>query len=260
MTPDEAARVLGVARDAPEDEIRSAYRRLARENHPDRNPDDPAAEARFRSAAEAHQVLTQTPREAPSPPPEAAPSEIFDKVFGRGRHRRVRGADLRYTLRISLPEALRGGPQQVRVPAKVSCRRCGGTGAEPGTAPLLCPQCGGTGVVSRKRGFFDAKETCPKCRGRGRLFPKPCQVCHGEGREEVERRIDVVVPAGVSDGTRLRVAGKGQAGEGEGEAGDLFVVIAIEPHPFFTRDGRDVVVEVPVSFATAALGGSVRIP
>lgn len=264
MTPEEAARLLGVAPSAPEEEIRSAYRRLARENHPDRNPEDPAAAARFRAAADAHRVLTESPREpapqAPSEGFEASPSEIFDKVFGRGRHRKVRGADLRYTLKLSLLQAVRGGRHEIQVPGKANCRRCGGTGAEPGSSPLLCPKCGGTGTVSRKRGFFDARETCPKCRGRGRLFPAPCTVCDGEGQESIERRIDLVVPAGVSDGTRLRLAGEGQAGEGGAEAGDLFVVLAVEPHPLFRRDGRDLVLDLPVSFTTAALGGSVRIP
>lgn len=261
----EALAALGLPAGASKDDIKSAYRRLARENHPDHNPDDPEAAKRFRVAAQAYRTLTEETKSpsADSPPrPEASPGEIFEKVFGRGRGRRrsVRGADLKYTLRIDFMEAVAGGSRTIHVPGNVTCRRCGGTGAEPGSTPLLCPRCRGEGVLPRRKGFFEAKETCPQCQGRGRIFPDPCRSCDGRGHNDVEREIPLQLPLGVKDGTRLRVSGEGQPGEGGAPPGDLYVVIEVEPHPLFAREGDDVVVEVPVSFPLAALGGHVRIP
>lgn len=257
--------VLGLKAGASSDEIKSAYRRLARDNHPDRNPDDPEAAERFRRAAEAYRALSRSepaPKTIPgaAPRPETEAREVFDKVFGGGRRRSIRGADLRYTLSLDFVSAVRGGPQTVRVPGKKACQHCGGTGAEPGTTPLLCPSCRGEGRIAQKRGFFESKETCPKCQGRGRIFPKPCRICGGRGEVDAEQAVPLKVPAGVKDGARLRVAGAGQAGEGGGAPGDLFVVIEVEAHPLFSRDGNDIVVEAPISFALATLGGHVRIP
>lgn len=257
---------LGLEPGASPDMIKAAYRRLARENHPDLNPEDAAAAERFRRAVDAYRALTSTPvspesTEGPSHSPKKGTSEVFEAVFGRRRRsKRERGADLRYTLRLEFLEAAKGGDRTIRVPGKATCKRCGGTGAELGSTPILCWRCKGEGRIPKSVGFFERFEDCPECRGRGIIFSDPCRLCKGEGQVEVEREIPLVLPPGVSDGTRLRVAGEGQPGLGGAEAGDLFVVIQVAPHPFFRREGQDLVVEVPVPFPLAALGGHVRLP
>lgn len=272
--------VLGLEPGASAEAIKAAYRRIARESHPDRNPGDRQAEERFRQAAEAYRALTASPSGPPgtsepktaggdpsSPPDgettsnEGVASEVFGKVFGRRRRpKRERGVDLRYNLRLGFTEAARGGERLIRVPGKATCKRCGGTGAELGSSPIICHRCRGEGSVPRRTGFFESWDPCPECQGRGRLQTDPCRVCQGLGEVDVEREIPVALPQGVSSGTRLRVAGEGQPGKGGGEPGDLFVVIEVDPHPLFERDGDDLLLEVPISFAMAVLGGHVRIP
>ena len=254
-------RALGLEPGASKEEIRSAYRRIARDNHPDKSPGDEAAATRFRAAAEAYRALgSRASSSAATPPPEAPRSagDVFDAVFNR--QGASRGHDLRYTLTLSLAEVARGGERTIRVPGRATCRRCGGTGAELGSSPILCQTCKGSGSAAQRRGPFELKRDCPTCRGRGRLQSDPCGACRGSGDVEVEREIPFLLPPGVQSGTRLRVAGEGEPGRRGGEPGDLFVVIEVAPHPLFERDGNDLVVEVPISFAVAALGGHVRVP
>ena len=263
MTPDDHLAVLGLEPGASPEQIKSAYRRVARDNHPDRNPGDPEAAERFRRAADAYRALgarEQGPR-SKTPTGARTTSEVFHEVFGRRpTHKRERGADLRYTLRLSFLEAARGGERVIRVPSQETCRRCGGTGAEPGSSPVLCPECHGQGTRPRRIGFFEVRDPCPTCQGRGRLQTDPCRACSGLGEVTVDREIPIPLAAGVVAGTRLRVAGEGQRGVGGAENGDLFVVIDVESHPLFTRDERDLVIEVPIPFTVAAFGGHVRVP
>lgn len=253
---------LGLRPGATPEDIKAAYRRIARENHPDRNPDDPEAAERFRRAADAYRALGagagSAARPGERPPPRAA-GDVFEQVFGR-RRKRERGVDLRYALTLGFLEAARGGERTIRLPGKATCPRCRGTGAERGSTPVLCSRCKGSGEIREKRGFFDRSATCPECRGRGRLHSDPCSACDGAGEVERARSVIVPFPAGVAHGARLRIAGQGQPGTGGADPGDLYVVIDVEPHPLFERDGNDVRVEVPVPFALAAAGGTVEVP
>ncbi len=280
--------VLGVSRSAEDVEIKRAFRKLAKDYHPDRNPGDAEAEVRFKEVNEAYEALKDPQKRAaydqfghaafegggPGGPHgfsgdfSASMSEIFDDLFGefmgarRGGKRtmRERGADLRYNLEISLRDAHDGKSAQIRVPSSIICETCGGTGAKPGTTPSTCRTCGGTGKVRASQGFFTIERMCPACQGRGEIIDDPCPDCHGAGRVTKERTLSVNIPAGVEDGTRIRLANEGEAGLRGGPPGDLYIFLSITPHEFFQRDGADIFCRVPISMTTAALGGHIEVP
>ncbi|MGC8854861.1 MAG: molecular chaperone DnaJ [Halothiobacillaceae bacterium] len=281
--------ILGVAKNASEDELKKAYRRLAMKYHPDRNPDDKDAEAKFKEAKEAYEILSDAQKRAAydqfghaafeagmgggAGPGYGAGfggasfSDIFGDVFGdifgggRGRGTRAyRGADLQYNLEISLEEAVAGTTVKIRVPTTEPCTACGGSGAKKGTKPKTCPTCGGTGAVRIQQGIFAVQQTCPTCHGRGEIIEEPCPACRGQGRVQTHKTLSVKIPPGVDTGDRIRLGGEGEPGEHGGPAGDLFVVIHVKPHPIFERRDADLYCEVPISFATAALGGEVEVP
>ena len=278
--------VLGVNRDASDDEIKKAYRKLAMKFHPDRNPDNPKAEEQFKEAKEAYEILSDAQKRQAydqfghaGVDPQAgmgggagmggfadAFSDIFGDIFGGGRgggggrSTVYRGADLRYNLEISLEEAARGTDTRIRIPTMEECDTCHGSGARPGTQPKSCPTCGGAGQVRMQQGFFSIQQTCPKCHGTGRVIPEPCPTRHGAGRVKQHKTLQVKIPAGVDEGDRIRLAGEGEHGVNGGPPGDLFVQIHIKQHPVFQRDHNDLHCEMPVSFATAALGGEIEIP
>ena len=279
--------ILGVNRDASDDEIKKAYRKLAMKHHPDRNPDNPKAEEHFKEAKEAYEILSDAQKRQAydqfghaGVDPQAgmgaggagmggfadAFSDIFGDIFGGGRgggggrSTVYRGADLRYNLEISLEEAARGTDTRIRIPAMEECETCKGSGAKPGTQPKTCATCGGAGQVRMQQGFFSIQQTCPKCHGSGRIIPEPCPSCHGAGRVKQHKTLQVKIPAGVDEGDRIRLAGEGEHGVNGGPPGDLFVQIHIKAHSVFQRDHNDLHCEMPVSFATAALGGEIEIP
>jgi molecular chaperone DnaJ len=279
--------VLGVAKTATDDEIKKAYRALARELHPDRNPDDPSAEERFKDVQAAYDILSDAEKRraydqfgAAGPAGGFGPGGVrfenvdlgdlsdllgnFGSFFGRGpraaRPRPERGADLESRVRISFEDALAG--VQIRVPVEIetACHACGGSGAEPGTAPRTCPDCQGSGVISDSQGLFALSHPCPRCRGNGVVVDTPCKSCRGNGRERVVKRYQVKVPAGAKDGTRIRLKGKGEPGRNGGPDGDLFVRVEVEPSPLYERRGAALVLEVPVTYPEATLGATVQIP
>lgn len=280
--------VLGVAKTASDDEIKKAYRKLARESHPDANQGDAAAEERFKEVQGAYDVLSDPEkrkqfdafgaagaRGSGAPGPGGFSYENVDLsdllgqfggIFGRGGRRAAArpqpepGADLESRVRLSFEDALAGA--QVRVPVEVetACRVCHGTGAEPGTAPVTCPDCGGSGTISEAQGLFALSQPCRRCRGNGVIVEKPCRACRGSGRERVTRRYSVKIPAGANDGTRVRLRGKGEPGRNGGPAGDLYVVVTVDPSPLYERRGADLVLEVPVTYPEATLGATVEIP
>jgi len=278
--------VLGVNRDASEDELKKAYRKLAMKYHPDRNPDNKEAEEKFKEVKEAYEILTDANKRAAydryghdgiNPQMGGgggqgfdgfadAFGDIFGDIFGggggggRGRSNVYRGADLRYNLEITLEEAARGAEKTIRIPAQEECGTCHGSGAKPGTQPKTCPTCGGAGQVRIQQGFFSIQQTCPKCHGSGRIIPEPCTTCGGAGRVKRQKTLEVKIPAGIDDGMRLRHGGQGEPGVNGGPAGDLYVEIHIKQHPVFQRDGDDLHCEMPISFTTAALGGEIEIP
>ncbi|MGA9855871.1 MAG: molecular chaperone DnaJ [Gammaproteobacteria bacterium] len=279
--------VLGIARGAPEAEIKKAYRRLAMKFHPDRNTGDVAAEGKFKEAKEAYEVLSDAHKRAAYDQfghagveasaaggrggfsPGDAFGDIFGDMFGDifgggrrgGRGQRVyRGADLRYELELDLEQAVFGDTISIRVPTLVRCEVCDGSGARKGSKPQACPTCGGQGQVRMQQGFFSIQQTCPRCHGNGTVIGDPCSKCHGQGRVEERRNLSVKVPAGVDSGDRIRLAGEGEAGPLGGPAGDLYVEIAVRPHAIFAREGADLICEVPVSFMTAVLGGELEVP
>lgn len=274
--------VLGVARDADEGTLKKAYRRLAMKFHPDRNPDDAAAEASFKEAKEAWEVLSDPRRRALYDRHGHAGLEgaggagggfegsdlgdIFESVFGdifggaRAGGRSGRGPDLRYDLELTLEEAVRGVTRTLEIPTLEVCATCKGSGAKPGTEPVSCTTCGGHGQVRVSQGFFSVQQTCPKCRGSGQVVRDPCGSCRGAGRVRADRTLEVRIPAGVDTGDRVRLAGEGEAGARGSGAGDLYVVIHVADHPIFRRDGSDLYCEVPIGFATAALGGELEVP
>lgn len=280
--------VLGVNRDASEDDIKKSYRKLAMKYHPDRNPDNPKAEAQFKEAKEAYEVLSDPEKRAAydrfghaGVDPSAASGagfggmgggfadafgDIFGDLFGNagGGGRRqggvYRGADLRYNLEIDLKEASRGTETRIRVPTLENCGTCKGSGARPGTSPTTCGTCGGQGQVRMQQGFFSIQQTCPTCHGTGKAITTPCSECGGAGRVRKHKTLAVKIPAGIDHGDRVRLAGEGEAGVGGGPPGDLYVVVQIRPHPVFTRDGSDLHCEMPISFGVAALGGEIEIP
>jgi len=277
--------VLGLKRDADGEAIKKAYRKLAMQFHPDRNPGDTEAETRFKEAAEAYEVLKDKNKkaaydqfghaafEAAGRPGGAAGfdfasgfSDIFDEVFGDfmggrpGRRNAGRGADLRYNLEISLEDAFHGRSVEIRVPTSVSCDACEGSGAEGGARPTACGTCGGHGKVRSQQGFFTIERTCPVCGGHGQVIDKPCKSCGGQGRVHKEKTLSVAIPAGVDDGTRIRLGNEGEAGVRGAPAGDLYIFLQIRAHELFEREGSDIFCRVPIPMVTAALGGTVDVP
>ncbi len=264
--------------------MKGAYRKLAKEHHPDRNHGDTTAEVRFKEINEAYDVLKDDQKRAAYDRFGHAAFEnghgrgangfdfassftdIFDDLFGeftgggrRGR-RQNRGQDLRYNLEITLEESFRGRQAQITVPSAIACEGCNGSGAEPGTKPEQCPTCAGIGKVRASQGFFTIERTCPACRGQGRIIRNPCKTCHGAGLVQKERTLAVDIPPGVEEGTRIRLAGEGQGGLNGGPPGDLYLFVSVKPHPLFQRDGHDLYCRAPISFVTAALGGNIEVP
>jgi len=275
--------VLEVDRTAADGELKSAFRKLAMKWHPDRNPGDRNCETRFKEINEAYEVLKDPDKRAAydrfghaafehggmggpagfSADFGSAFSDLFEGIFGmggRGRSGRERGADLRYNMEISLDEAYSGKTAQVRIPTSVTCEACAGSGAKTGTRPKACPTCGGQGRIRHAQGFFTLERTCPACQGRGQVIDRPCPSCSGSGRVTRERALSVNIPAGVEDGTRIRLAGEGEAGVRGGPAGDLYIFLTISAHPFFQREGADLYCRVPIAMVTAALGGDFEVP
>ena len=274
--------VLGVSKNATDAELKKAYRRLAMKYHPDRNPDDAEAEEKFKEAKEAHDVLSDSQKRSAydqfghagvdasmggGGAGGAGFGDIFDSVFGdifgggsRGGERVYRGADLRYELGLTLEEAVAGTTVKIRVPKHIECDSCGGSGAKKGSEPVNCTTCNGVGQVRMQQGFFSVQQTCPQCRGAGKMIKDPCSTCRGQGRVRDNKTISVKVPPGVDTGDRIRLSGEGEAGQNRGPAGDLYVDVAVKEHPIFTRDDSDLHCDVPISFATAALGGEFVVP
>jgi len=281
--------VLGVSRTATEIEIKSAYRKMAMQYHPDRNPGDHAAEESFKACAEAYAVLADGDKRSLydrfghqgvnaaggggfNPETFSGFEDIlgglgdifgFGDLFGGGGRRRggpQRGADLRYDLEITFEEAARGVETAVQIPRQENCEACNGSGAAPGSSPTVCAQCRGQGQVRFQQGFFTVARTCPQCRGAGKVISKPCQACRGAGRVSHDRKITVKIPAGIATGQQLRLQGEGEAGYLNGPAGHLFVVVHVQEHEFFRRDGMNLFCEIPVNFTTVALGGEIQVP
>ncbi len=277
--------VLGVEKAADEKDIKKAYRRVAMKYHPDRNPDDPDADEKFKEATEAYDVLMNAEKRAaydrfghsgvdPSMggggfgAGGGSFSDIFGDVFGdifgggggRGRGGPQRGSDLRYTLDISLEDAVKGTTVEIKVPTLATCDECDGSGARKGSSPVNCTTCGGIGQVRMQQGFFQVQQTCPTCRGRGKMISDPCGKCHGQGRVEKRKTLSVKVPPGVDTGDRIRLSGEGEAGPDGGPPGDLFVQMSVRQHPIFERDGKNLYCEVPITFVDAALGGELEVP
>lgn len=279
--------VLGVNRDASEGDIKKAYRRLAMKHHPDRNPDDPKAEAAFKEAKESYEVLSDQQKRAVydrhghagleatagagrggsgGNPGDAFGDifgDVFGDIFGGGRRSRstvFRGADLRYELSLTLEQAVFGDTINLTLPTLVNCEPCKGSGAKPGTKPVTCRTCEGAGQVRMAQGFFSIQQTCPNCRGTGQQIEQPCSSCQGRGRVQKNKTLAVKVPAGVDNADRIRLTGEGEAGQNGGPPGDLYVEIRTQPHDIFERDGADLSCALPVNFALAALGGAVQVP
>ena len=277
--------VLGVGKGADEKDIKKAYRRVAMKYHPDRNPDDPDADHKFKEATEAYDVLMDAEKRAAydrfghaGVDPSMGGgggfggggnfSDIFGDVFGdifgggggRGRGGPQRGSDLRYTLDITLEDAVKGTTVEIRVPSLSACEKCDGSGAKKGSSPVTCGTCGGAGQVRMQQGLFQVQQTCPTCRGRGKTITDPCNTCHGQGRVEKTRTLSVKVPPGVDTGDRIRLSGEGEAGPDGGPPGDLFVQMSVRQHNIFERDGKNLYCEVPITFVAAALGGELEVP
>jgi molecular chaperone DnaJ len=283
--------VLGVRKGAPAEEIKRAYRRLAKEYHPDRNPGDATAEHKFKEINEAYDVLKDEERRAAYDHFGHAAFEtggmggrgrgggfgfeqafgggfadIFDEMFGdltgsrRARETRGRGSDLRYNMEISLEDAFKGSKTQIRVPTMAPCEACDGSGGEGGARPVACGTCGGRGRVRTTQGFFTMERTCPSCGGVGQMIEDPCRSCNGTGRVQKERTLSVTIPPGVDDGTRIRLAGEGEAGLRGGPAGDLYIFLRIAPHKMFQRNSTNLYCRVPISMTQAALGGTIEVP
>lgn len=275
--------ILGVSRNASEDEIKKAYRKMAMKYHPDRNPGDKVAEEKFKEIKEAYEILSDAQRRsrydqfghAGVDPRMGGGAQgfdfgdlgdifgdIFGDVFGGGRggQRAQRGADLVYNLEISLENAVHGTTVNIRVPTWATCEECHGSGARKGTSPVTCNTCEGHGQVRMQQGFFTVTQTCPTCRGQGKVIREACTKCHGQGRVQQNKNLSVKIPAGVDTGDRIRLAGEGEAGVHGASAGDLYVQIRIKPHPVFTREGSDLHCEVPINFVDAVLGGEIEVP
>jgi molecular chaperone DnaJ len=284
--------VLGVSKGAGADEIKKAYRQKAKELHPDRNADNPNAESQFKEANEAYEVLKDADKKAaydryghaafeggmggggPRGGQYAggdfasAFSDVFDDLFGDfmggrqggGRQRAARGSDLRYNLRVTLEDAYSGLQKTIKVPTALTCDTCRGSGSESGTEPTNCPTCSGMGKVRAQQGFFTVERTCPTCSGMGQIIQNPCKSCGGAGRVQKDRSLSVNIPAGVETGTRIRLAGEGEAGMRGGPSGDLYIFIEVTDHPLFQRDGQHLYCRVPVSMTSAAMGGDIEVP
>lgn len=273
--------ILGLSRNATEAEIKKAYRRMAMKYHPDRNPDDATAEAKFKESKEAYEILADSQKRAAYDQfghagvdgssggggfrSSGGFSDIFGDVFndifgGGGGGQSMRGADLRYRLDLSLEEAVAGTTAQIQIPVHVECATCDGNGAKPGTQPVTCTTCAGHGQVRIQQGFFTVQQACPHCRGTGKMIQEPCTDCHGEGVVEEHKTLSVKVPAGVNTGDRVRLTGEGEAGGRGAPAGDLYVEISVKRHDVFTRDGDNLFCDVPISFVTASLGGELEVP
>jgi molecular chaperone DnaJ len=275
---------LSIERTASDGDIKAAFRKQAMACHPDRNPGDKDAEHRFKEINEAYEILKDPDKRAaydrfghaafehgsPAGAGFGADfgttfSDIFEGIFGmssgRGRGSgRERGADLRYNMEITLQEAFAGKAAQIRIPTSVTCEVCSGSGAKPGTKPKACPMCAGQGRVRHAQGFFTLERTCPNCQGRGQVIESPCTSCSGSGRVTRERTLSVNIPQGVEDGTRIRLAGEGEAGVRGGPPGDLYIFLSIGSHPFFQREGADLHCRAPISMVTAATGGEFEVP
>ncbi len=273
--------VLGISKNASEGDMKKAYRRLAMKFHPDRNSGDAETEQKFKEAKEAYEVLSNAQKRAAYDQFGHAGvnqsvgggaggagfgdifEDIFGDIFGGGRgnpNRAYRGGDLQYSLGLSLEEAVFGTESTINIPTKVSCELCGGNGAKPGSQPQACTTCGGVGQVRMQQGFFSVQQTCPRCRGNGKVISDPCTSCRGQGRVQKDKTLSVNVPAGVDTGDRIRLSGEGEAGVNGGPSGDLFVQIQVKPHRLFRRESNDLKCEVPVSFVTAAIGGDLEVP
>jgi molecular chaperone DnaJ len=280
--------VLGVAKNASDDEIKKAYRKLAMKYHPDRNPDNKEAEDKFKEAKEAYEMLSDEQKRAaydrfghagvdpnagggfrPGGGDGAGGFEdifggIFGDIFGGARNgqgnRAFRGADLRYNLDVSLEQAAQGLTTTIKVPSWSECDTCHGSGAKPGTKPQTCSSCGGTGTMRVQQGFFSLQQTCPRCHGSGKVIPEPCITCDGVGKVKKTKTLEVKIPAGIDNGMRIRSSGNGEPGLNGGPPGDLYVEIHVKPHSVFEREGDDLHCQVPISFATAALGGDIEVP
>lgn len=278
--------ILGLNREASEEDIKKAYRKLAMKHHPDRNPDNPSAEDKFKEAKLAYEILSDGNKRAAYDQFGHAGVDqqagfggggqgfgggfadafggIFDEIFGgaRGGSRSnvYRGADLRYNLEITLEQAARGTEHKIRIPSMQVCEACNGNGAKSGSQPATCPTCTGSGQIRLQQGFFSIQQTCPKCHGTGRFISDPCGTCHGNGRLKKQKTLSVKIPAGVDEGDRIRLAGEGEHGVNGGPPGDLYVQIHLKPHAMFQRDHNDLHCEMPISFTTAALGGEIEIP
>ena len=283
--------VLGVAKNASEDDIKKAYRKLAMKYHPDRNQGDQAkkAEEKFKEAKEAYEVLSDAskrgaydqyghagvdPNMGGRPGAEGfggfaeAFGDIFGDIFGQGSSSRrtgggqqiYRGSDLSYAMEITLEEAAKGKETQIRIPSWENCETCHGSGAKPGTSPKVCTTCSGSGTVTMRQGFFSIQQTCPHCHGTGKIIPEPCTTCHGQGKLKKTKTLEVKIPAGINEGMRIRFGGNGEPGANGGPPGDLYVDIRIRPHDIFERDGDDLHCTVPVGLTTAALGGTIEVP
>jgi molecular chaperone DnaJ len=282
--------VLGVSKTATDGEIKSAYRKLALKHHPDRNPGDKAAEEKFKEAAEAYAVLADADKRhlydrfghaglgsAATGGQGFDPSVFtgfedilgglgdifgFGDIFGGGRRRGgpTRGADLRYDLEITFEESAHGAETSIQIPRQESCETCHGSGAAPGSRPTTCPQCQGRGQLRYQQGFFTVARTCGQCRGSGQVISNPCTTCRGAGRVQKERKLTVKIPAGIATGQRLRLSGEGEAGTSGGPSGDLYVVVHVQEHEFFHREGNDLFCEIPLNFPTLALGGEITVP
>ncbi len=282
--------ILGVPRNASEDDIKKAYRKLAMKHHPDRNQGDKAkvAEEKFKEAKEAYEMLTDAPKRAaydqyghagvdPNMGARGGPEgfggfaeafgDIFGDIFGgaagarRGGGQQVyRGNDLSYAMEITLEEAARGKDTQIRIPSWDNCETCKGSGAKPGTSPKTCNTCNGGGTVHMRQGFFSIQQTCPHCRGSGKIIPEPCATCNGAGKIKKQKTLEVKIPAGINEGMRIRSAGNGEPGSNGGPSGDLYIEIRVKQHEIFERDGDDLHCTAPVGLTTAALGGTIGVP
>lgn len=275
---------LSISRDASEDEIKKSYRKLAMKFHPDRNPDNPKAEEKFKEAKEAYEILSDGQKRASYDQYGHAGvdssmgghgsagfsdfndafGDIFGDIFGGGRGGQksnvYRGADLRYNMEISLEDAAKGTETKIRIPVMAACEPCKGSGAKPGTQPTSCDTCHGNGQVRMQQGFFSVQQTCPKCHGSGKVIKEPCSTCHGASRVKQNKTLSVKIPTGVDEGDRIRLSGEGESGINGGPPGDLYVVIHLKKHDLFERDGGNLHCEMPISFTIAALGGEIEVP
>ena len=275
--------VLGVDRNVDAKDLKKAYRRVAMKHHPDRNPDDAAAEEKFKEASEAYQILSDGDKRAAYDryghdgvdpnrmggggfQDAGGFADIFGDVFGDifggggGGRRQRRGSDLQYNLELTLEKAVAGTETRIRIPTYVGCSTCGGNGARPGSSPTSCSTCHGQGQVRMQQGFFSVQQTCPRCHGKGRMIGDPCRDCSGQGRVKETKTLSVKVPSGVDTGDRIRLSGEGEAGPDGAPAGDLYVQVVVRDHAIFKREGADLYCEIPIGFADAALGGEIEVP